>query len=82
MSTEIRFVDGSIDVRATVDAEATELVIRLDDKGETDRMYASLSGTPDEIRGTLARLLAITNAVARSLDELTAAEREAAAVTA
>lgn len=78
MSTEIRFEAEDLDVRAYVDeVGAVNLVLRLDDRDERDRSYVSLAGPPAEIRATLARLLGVTNAVARSLDELAALEEPA-----
>jgi len=76
-TTEIRFEAEDLDVRAYVDeVGAVNLVLRLDDHDERDRSYVSLAGPPAEIRRTLARLLGVTNAVARSLDELGALEPE------
>ena len=78
MTTEIRFEAEELDVRAYVDdVGAVNLVLRLDDHDERDRSYVSLAGPPAEIRATLARLLGVTNAVARSLDELAALEDRA-----
>lgn len=78
MSTEIRLAEGPLEVRATVDDDRkVNVTLRHDDKDESDRMYVSLAGSPDEIRRTLASILAVVNAVARSIDELTAADAEA-----